>query len=176
MNKKLDLILINSFAPRQRIASDAALENSLAIIRTYLAERNFAVHIIDKQRVNGVEQGVPTYLLKLLRLISKAQLNMHARDLKYLTLFSVISSWPLHAATQYLRKRYMQKLIDEIIEIIKKNDRPIVGIKLWYGASYSWSIILAKKIKEKCPGTNQGRTVFFCYLCEKISFIFYSFL
>ena len=50
MYKNIDLILVNSFAPRHRIASDAALENGLAVIRTYLVDRGFNVYVVDEQR------------------------------------------------------------------------------------------------------------------------------
>lgn len=153
MNKKLDLLLVNSFAPRQRIASDAALENSLALIRTYLTERNFTVDIIDEQRITGVENGVPKYLLRLLRQICKLQLESHTREFNYLTLFLLNSSRPLHTLTQCLRQKYMEKLIDKIVDKIKEQNIPIVGIKVWYGASFKWSALLADKIKENCPET-----------------------
>ena len=70
MNRKIDLLLVNSMAPRQRIASDAALENSLAILRTYLEDKAYQVEVVDEQRISGPEAGVPAWCLKLLRLIT----------------------------------------------------------------------------------------------------------
>lgn len=153
MNKGIDILLVNSFAPRQRIASDAALENGLAVIRTYLEERGFSVYVADEQRVSRVENGVPNWCTWLLRQLVKLQLNQYASQFKPLALLALLLAWPLQSLALYFRKKYMDKIIDNLVTMVKTDNIPIVGIKVWGGAPYAWSVKLSKKIREVNPET-----------------------
>lgn len=150
--KHNDLLLINSFAPRQRIVSDAALENSLAIIRTYLEEKGFSVTVMDEQRVSGTELGVPAWCLALLRLFTKLQLKAYS-TLKPLALILLLLTWPVQSLALFYRKTYMDQLIAAIAGQVASQRIPMVGIKLWNGDAYTWSIDLANKIKQLSPET-----------------------
>lgn len=151
MHKNIDLILVNSFAPRHRIPSDAALENGLAVIRTYLEDRGFNVYVADEQRVSLVEKGVPRWCLWLLRIIAKLQLKL--ANNKLLALFIMLAAWPFHTVALYFRKKYMDQIINNIAAMVKTEQVPIVGIKVWGGYPYAWSVKLAKKIMEVSPET-----------------------
>lgn len=153
MNKGIELLLVNSFAPRQRIASDAALENGLAVIRTYLEERGYSVYVADEQRVSLVENGVPKWCTWLLRKLVKLQLNQYTSRFKPLALLALLLAWPLQSLTLHFRKKYMDKIIDNIVTLVKTDDIPFVGIKVWGGAPYTWSIRLSQKIRETHPET-----------------------
>ncbi len=148
MAKGFDLLLVNSFAPRNRIASDAALENGLAIIRTYLEGKGFTVGTIDEQRVSSIEKGVPKWMIYLLRCLVRLQIKIHANGWKLITLLLLVASWPVQAASLYLRRKYMERLADHIVRLVLQENIPIVGIKSWYGDSYKWSTMLAKKIRQ----------------------------
>ena len=152
MKRTIDLLLINSFAPRQRIASDAALENGLALIRTFLETKGFKITVIDEQRLSNTEQGVPQWCSQFLRLLVNLQVKYY-NSLKHLTLLFLLTAWPFQSLSLFLRKKYMDRLIDKISQYVLANSVPIVGIKLWYGDAYSWSLELAKKIKQQSPNT-----------------------
>lgn len=153
MNKGIELLLVNSFAPRQRIASDAALENGLAVIRTYLEERDISVHVIDEQRVSRVEEGVPKWCTWLLRKLVKLQLNKFSACFKPFAVFVLLLAWPIQSLALYFRKHYMDKLIDNIATLVQTDQIPFVGIKVWGGAPYTWSVKLAQRIREVNPET-----------------------
>ncbi|BBB90090.1 MAG TPA: cobalamin-dependent protein [Methylomusa anaerophila] len=153
MNKRIDLLLVNSFAPRNRIASDTALENSLALLRTYLEKKGFAVAVIDEQRVGAIEKGVPRWVNRLLRRLVEWQIKVYARQKKLLLLPLMLAAWPVQAAGLYFRRRYMEELADTIVKLVKEGNIPVVGIKSWYGDSYKWSAMLAAKVRQAAPET-----------------------
>lgn len=153
MRNKVDMLLINSFAPRQRIASDAGLENGLAIIRTYLEDKGFGVDVVDEQRISSVERGVPGWCIVLLRWLTNIQIKVYQSRLKILSLLLTWISWPLQAFSLYCRQRYMDEMIGQIIERIKVDKIPMVGIKVWYGDAYMWSRRLAARVRTECPNT-----------------------
>ncbi|MEG6584505.1 B12-binding domain-containing radical SAM protein [Dendrosporobacter sp. 1207_IL3150] len=152
MKKPIELLLVNSFAPRQRIVSDAALENSLAIIRTYLENKGFNVHVNDEQRISGAEQGVPSWCLMFLRFFIMLQIKAYSK-MKPLAALFIILTWPLQSLALFYRKKHMDNLITAIVNQIQHEKIPMVGIKLWNGDAYTWSIQLAEKIKELSPET-----------------------
>ncbi|SHJ20594.1 B12-binding domain-containing radical SAM protein [Propionispora hippei] len=149
----IDLILVNSFAPRHRIASDAALENGLAIIRTYLEDRDFIVYVADEQRVSAVEDGVPTWLLTVLRWVVQLQGNPLVSRFKSLTLLVMLLAWPLQSITLAYRQKHMDKIIDNLATLVTTDHIPFVGIKVWGGAPYAWSKRLSAKIRALSPET-----------------------
>ncbi|WP_082816615.1 B12-binding domain-containing radical SAM protein [Anaerosporomusa subterranea] len=151
MQPKLDLLLVNSMAPRQRIASDAALENSLAILRTYLEDEDFRVEVIDEQRISATEAGVPKCLVKLLQLIVSMQMKTYRKSLKYIWLIFMLLGWPIQVLSMYYRAQYLSSKINDIIRTIQENDIHLLGIKVWYGDSFKWSKLLATKIRSSCP-------------------------
>jgi len=153
MNKGIDLLLVNSFAPRHRIASDAALENGLAMIRTYLEDRGRHVYVADDQRVSLVERGVPKWCTFLLRPLVKFQLKHYTSSFKLLAIFAMLLAWPIQSLSLYYRKQYMDMLIDNIVALVKTDQIPVVGIKVWGGAPYAWSVKLSQKIREANPET-----------------------
>lgn len=153
MKKDLDILLVNSFAPRQRISSDAGLENGLAIIRTYLTERGFQAEVLDEQRISSVEQGVPAWCVGLLRWMTKIQIKAYQSRITFLHSLLFFVNWPLQALSMYSRKQYMEKLIEDIVVNIKENNILVIGIKVWYGDAFVWSRQLAARVQAECPDT-----------------------
>lgn len=153
MKNKLDILLVNSVAPRQRIASDAALENGLAILRTYLESKGCLVEIVDDQRITSVEDGVPQWCLDLLRNMINLQMKIYNRKLKFLWFIVMLLTWPVQALSLYYRKVYTRSRIDDIIKTIKDKDIEFLGVKVWYGDAFSWSNLLAARVREHCPNT-----------------------
>lgn len=153
MKNKLEILLVNSVAPRQRIASDAALENGLAILRTYLEDKGCLVEVVDDQRIAAVEEGVPQWCLDLLRTMIDLQMKLYNKRLKFLWFIIMLLTWPIHALSLYYRKVYTQSRIDDIIKTIKDKDIRFLGVKVWYGDAFSWSNLLASKVKAACPDT-----------------------
>lgn len=80
--EKIELLLVNSYAPRQRIASDAALENGLAMLRTFLENKGYAIEVIDDQRVTAMTNGVPKLCLFLLRYMVNLQMRIYKNKSK----------------------------------------------------------------------------------------------
>jgi len=153
MRKGLDILLVNSFAPRHRIVSDASLENSLALIRTHLQQKGFSAHVVDEQRITSVEKGVPRWILHALRMLSHWLVETSNAGHRLTSLLFLLFAWPLQALSLYYRRLYMNKLMDTIVSLVKDDSIPMVGIKLWYGDAYKWSLALAAKLKAQCPGT-----------------------
>ncbi len=151
MTRGIDLLIINSFAQRNRIASDTALENSLAIIRTYLEDKGFAVEVIDEQRVSAIEKGIPRWIVQFLRYLVQLQIKAYGSGWKIAMLLLFIVSWPIQAASMFFRRTYMVKLANSIVHLVNKQNIPIVAIKSWYGDSYKWSAMLAEKIRQANP-------------------------
>lgn len=151
MNKTLDMLLVNSLAPRHRIASDASLENSLAIIRTHLENKGFSIHVVDEQRLSAISQGVPNFLQHILAKFANVQISASSRGMLALTLFLILCAWPFQALSLYLREQYLKQLASKITALVKSEQTPLVGIKLWYGDAYGWSKLLAETIRSNCP-------------------------
>ena len=151
MQNKLDLLLVNSMAPRQRIASDAALENSLAILRTYLEDKDFRVEVIDEQRISATEAGVPKWCVKLLQRIVWLQMKTYRKSLKYIWFIFMLLGWPVQALSMYYRTQYINSKINDIIRTIRESNTHLLGIKVWYGDSFKWSKLLAAKVRQACP-------------------------
>ncbi|MDF2929099.1 MAG: cobalamin B12-binding domain protein [Anaerospora sp.] len=151
--KKTELLLVNSYAPRQRIASDAALENGLAVLRTYLADRGHTVEVVDDQRVTAMTKGVPQWCLKLLQFMVGLQMKIYNKKIKSLWVMVMLLTWPLQSLSLYYRREFMNKRINDIIQEIKKSKANFLGIKVWYGDAFVWSKLLATKVKEACPDT-----------------------
>ncbi|CUH97020.1 hypothetical protein P22_3146 [Propionispora sp. 2/2-37] len=152
-SKAIDLILVNSFAPRHRIASDAALENGLAVIRTYLEDRQFTIYVADGQRVSAVEDGVPDWLAATLRALVNWQAKPLINRFRPILLLSMLLAWPLQTVSLAFRQKHMDKIIDNIIELAAADQVPIVGIKVWGGAPFAWSKRLSQKLRARLPET-----------------------
>jgi radical SAM superfamily enzyme YgiQ (UPF0313 family) len=153
MLKPIDILLVNSFAPRPRIASDAALENGLAIIRTYLEKEGFRAEVVDEQRIPLLEKGTPKLCIWYLRKIIQLQMKALQGGSKWASLLFLLAAWPVHAFALYRRRVYMYNLAEQITEHVKNNNIPVVGIKLWYGEAFRWGVQLAKRIRGRCPET-----------------------
>lgn len=151
--EKIELLLVNSYAPRQRIASDAALENGLAMLRTFLENKGYAIEVIDDQRVTAMTKGVPQWCLILLGYMVNLQMKIYNRQIKLLWVMIMLLTWPLQALSLYYRREYMNKRIEELIRIIKEQKVAFLGIKVWYGDAFTWSKLLAAKVREACPDT-----------------------
>lgn len=152
-NKPADLLLINSLAPRARSLSDTALENSLAILRTYLEDRGFGIDVIDPLRIDSLEDGVPQWCFTILRILVSRQMAAYSADSKGSTLSCMLAAWPFQSYAMGKRKKYMDDLVDKIVHRIRRDAVPFVGIKVWYGDSFRWSSLLASRIREASPET-----------------------
>lgn len=153
MKRNIELLLINSLAPRQRSISDSALENSLVIIRTYLEKQNISVSIVDPQRVNLVESGVFPFLSNLIRFFAELQMAFYSQGRSHLALLILFITWPFQCISLMMRKHFLKRIIKSIALKAKKQRIPFIGVKVWYGESYKWSIYLARKIRRKSPET-----------------------
>lgn len=151
--EKIELLLVNSYAPRQRIASDAALENGLAIIRTFLEEKGYSVDIIDDQRVTAMENGVPQWCLNLLRYLVDIQMKVYNKQMNILWMLLLFFAWPFQALSLYYRLEFMDNRIEDIITMIKDKKIAVLGIKVWYGDAFTWSKALAERVRKACPDT-----------------------
>lgn len=153
MKEKLDILLVNSIAPRQRIASDAALENGLAILRTYLEDEGFSVDVVDDQRIASVEEGVPSWCLSLLRNLVHLQMKIYPRRFVYLWWLIMLLTWPVQSLALYCRRVHARRRIEDIVKMIKERHIDFLGVKVWYGDAFTWSNLLASRVRETCPQT-----------------------
>jgi hypothetical protein len=151
MKKDMDILLINSYAPRQRIASDAGLENGLAIIRTYLEDKGFEVDVVDEQGISSVEQGVPKWCLTLLRWLTSIQIKVYQDRFKILNSLIFMATFAVQTLSLYCRRKQMESAIRGIIDQIHIKHIPVIGIKVWYGDAFRWSMHLASRVRSECP-------------------------
>lgn len=149
----IDLLLVNSLAPRQRSISDTALENSLAVLRTYLEDRGYGVEVLDFLRLDELEQGVPQWCFAGIRYFVGHQMRAYLRGAKLLPLLFMVPAWPLQEWSVRARKRHMTRIVDSIVAKVREDKVPFVGIKVWYGESFLWSLSLASALKKHCPDT-----------------------
>lgn len=150
LKDKFAILLVNSMAPRQRIASDAALENSLAILRTYLEDKGFQAEVIDEQRISATEAGVPQWCVKLLRFLVSLQMKIYRRN-RLVWLLLMLLGWPVQVLSLHYRNRYLENKMEDVIRILRENRIRLLGIKVWYGDSFKWSRLLAAKVRAACP-------------------------
>ncbi|MFZ5643097.1 MAG: B12-binding domain-containing radical SAM protein [Bacillota bacterium] len=153
MDKKVDLLLVNSLPLRQRTISDTSLENSLAIIRTYLEDRNYNIKVLDYQRINNLEKGIPKWCIALLRHITTMQINAYSNNNKIQAILLMILSFPFHSLSFFCKKLFIKGIIKEIVNTVKVNNVPFVGIKVWYGDAYKWSTCLSSELRKQCKET-----------------------
>ncbi len=146
-----DILLINSYAPRQRVVSDAALENSLVILRTYLESKKIQAEIVDDQRVTTLENGVPHWCLRLLKAMTRLLMKTH--HIKPVAAGLLLTTWPLQAYALQCRREYLRTRLRNIAVDLKNRRIPIVGLKLWYGEAYTWCRELATEIRRHNPET-----------------------
>lgn len=151
--KNIDILLVNSFAPRQRVMSDVALDNGLVALHTHLTEKGFGIEVHDELRIGSLERGVPRWCVKLLRLLTLMQLKAHRKGARFITLLLFALSKYVQAFSLFCRMRHMDGEIRRIVRFVKEHEIPTVGIKLWYGEAYKWSGGLAAKLREDCPET-----------------------
>lgn len=151
MKASPDILLINCYASRQRVVSDAALENSLVILRTYLEGKGIQAEIVDDQRVTSLENGVPHWCLRLLKIMTR--LLMRTFLFKPIAAALLLATWPVHAYALHCRREYMRSRIHHIVADLKARRIPIAGLKLWYGEAYTWGRELAAEIRRHCPET-----------------------
>ncbi|QDR79467.1 B12-binding domain-containing radical SAM protein [Sporomusa termitida] len=146
-----DILLINSYAPRQRVVSDAALENSLVILRTYLEYKGIHAEIVDDQRVTALEKGVPQWCLRLLKTMTRLLMKFYR--VKPLAAGMLVAAWPLQAYALQCRREYLRNRRRQIAADVQARQIPIVGLKLWYGEAYTWGRELAAEIRQYSPET-----------------------
>jgi len=151
MRKDTEILLVNSYAPRQRVISDTALENSLAIIRTSLKTRGVNAEVVDDQRLGDLGAGVPQWCQRLLKFFTVLQLKYI--KFKAIAALLLLATWPLHAFALQRRRDYMRQRINQVVSQIQEQRIPFVGVKLWYGDAYKWSRELAAAVRRHCPGT-----------------------
>jgi len=146
-----NILLVNSYAPRQRVISDTALENSLTILRTYVEAKGFKAEVVDDQRINLLEAGVPGWCKWILRGLTRLQLQF--LKFKILVAVLLVVAWPVHALAIEYRRQYMRQRIRKIVKKVTDQNIPFLGIKLWYGEAYQWSGELAAAVRRQCPET-----------------------
>ncbi|SDD86861.1 hypothetical protein [Sporomusa acidovorans] len=151
MTSKPEILLVNSFAPRQRVVADTTLENSLAILRTCLEAKGIEAEVIDDQRITAGEKGLPSLAVRLLKALVKLQLKTYHN--KTFTHALLLAAWPLYAYTLQRRHTYMQDRIRQIVTELKTKNIPLLGLKLWYGDAFQWSCDLAAAVRQHCPTT-----------------------
>ncbi|MDR3562513.1 MAG: radical SAM protein [Negativicutes bacterium] len=151
MRTKPEILLVNTYAPRPRSISDTALENSLAILRTYLETKNIRAEIVDDLRMDFLEEGIPRWGQQLLQGITRWQIEFSRQ--KTLSGILFLAAWPLHAFALYRRRQHMQRRIRYMIQDLKTRCIPFLGIKLWYGDAYIWGRELAAEARKEYPDT-----------------------
>lgn len=151
MDNKLEILLVNGYAPKQRSISDTALENSLAMLRTYLENNGVGVEVADDLRISGMAEGVPFWCRRLLKTLTKIQLNYSGN--RFIARSLLLAAWPLHALALERRRARMRGRIQQIVAVVKARQIPFLGIKLWYGDAYAWGLALAAEVRRQCPET-----------------------
>jgi hypothetical protein len=86
-----------------------------------------------------------------LQLIVWLQIKTYRKSLKYIWFIFMLLGWPVQALSMYYRTQYINSKVNDIIHTIRKNNLRLLGIKVWYGDSFTWSKLLAAQVRAVCP-------------------------
>ncbi|MGB9642733.1 MAG: B12-binding domain-containing radical SAM protein, partial [Candidatus Ratteibacteria bacterium] len=140
--------LLISMAGVPKILSDFIPDNGLAILASCLKENNHNSKILDFNTTDTLEKVFEGKALREIKNIAEKVFI----EKKKVSLFDVIKlrklSWLLEKQSQ----KVFDDITDDVCRMVKENRIDWVGIKLWAGDGFRYSLFLAEKLKRKCPG------------------------
>ena len=130
-----------------KILSDFIPDNGLAVLASCLIKEGNNVKILDFNRIDIFQEIIPQDVKKLLRKIGK-KIFMEGKKPNILEIFK------LKLAEERIRKekeRYCEMIKEEVFQIIEKEKIKFIGMKLWAGEGFEWSMELGRFIKKRYP-------------------------
>lgn len=140
--------LLISIAGVPKIFSDFIPDNGLAILASSLRSHGHSVMILDYNNPDTLEAVFENrYLSDIRRLAEKifiCRRKPSIIDIANLKILSIL--------LEKQKKKVFDGICDDICRIVKENNIDFVGIKLWAGDGFKFSLLLAEKLKRKFPG------------------------
>lgn len=65
----------------------------------------------------------------------------------------MLLTWPIQSLALYCRRVYARRRIEEVVKIVGEKNIDVLGVKVWYGEAFTWSNLLASRVRETCPQT-----------------------
>ncbi|MBI4375428.1 MAG: cobalamin B12-binding domain-containing protein [Elusimicrobia bacterium] len=140
-----EILLVNSFSPRRRSMSDVFLDNGMAMLRARLGRSGYRVAIEDANTVDGFARVSPSTFTRPLRRIAMKMIERRAGKLEIFVfrilqlLLSLVQAW------------WTRWLILAIVRRVRRQNIPVVGVKVWYGDAFRWSEALVMALRRHCP-------------------------
>lgn len=149
MRQRPDVLIVNSFTPRRRSLSDVFLDNGTGMLRAHLEARGFRVAIEDRSTIPGFAAFSPAWMTGGLRRLAVrlAGLAPERRPSRVESLVFL----GLQEALSIVQRRRMRKYVQSIVERVRRERIPVVGVKVWYGEAFTWSKGLVTALRRACP-------------------------
>lgn len=139
--------LLISISGSPKILSDFIPDNGLGILASCLVKEGNNVKILDFNRIEIFRKVIPPeikrFLLKLGRKIFI--------DGKRPNIFEIFKLKRAEEIIRREKENYCEIIKDEVSQIIEKEKINFVGMKLWAGEGFDWSMELGKFIKKRYP-------------------------
>jgi len=140
--------LLVSMAGVPKILSDFIPDNGLAILASCLKENNHDTKILDFNTPDTLEMVFEDTSLKDIKYIAEKVFI----EKRKVSIFDVMKLKKLSGRLEKQAQRVFEEITDDVCRLVKENSIDWVGIKLWAGDGFKYSLHLAEKLKRKCPG------------------------
>ncbi len=139
--------LLISIAGVPKIFSDFIPDNGLAILAACLKENSHSVMILDYNNPDILEMIFEHRSLSEIKNIAeKIFIDRKKPSIIDLARLKILSN-----RLEKQKRRIFDSVSDDICRIVKENSIDFVGIKLWAGDGFLYSLLLAEKLKKKFP-------------------------
>ncbi len=139
--------LLLSIAGVPKILSDFIPDNGLALLAACLKDNGHNVCILDANTAETLEHVFEDARLSDIKAIAEKIFIEKRKP-------SIIDILKLKKISSHLERRkniVFDSISDDICGMIKENDIDFVGMKLWAGDGFRYSLNIAEKIKKKFP-------------------------
>ncbi|MCM8805800.1 MAG: radical SAM protein [Candidatus Omnitrophica bacterium] len=139
--------LLVSIAGMPKIFSDFIPDNGLAILAACLKKNGHYVKILDYNTADTLQKIFDGRgLSDIRRIAEKVFIEKRKPSIPDIFKLKVISS-----RIEKQKQVVFDRITDDICEKVKQNSIDAVGIKLWAGDGFNYSLLLARKLKERFP-------------------------
>ena len=139
--------LLLSIAGVPKILSDFIPDNGLAILAASLKDNGHSVRILDTNTTSTLEQVFDDTHLSSIKTIAEKIFIEKRKP----SILDMIRLKPISNRLEKRKDLIFDKISDDICREIKKNCIDFVGMKLWAGDGFKYSLDIARNIKRKFP-------------------------
>jgi len=146
---KPDLLIVNSFTPRRRSLSDVFLDNGTGMLRAHLEDHGYRIDIDDRSTIPGFGTFSPSWMTRVLRPLAARLAALPPGQTP--SRVEALAFFGLQEALSAVQRRRMRRYIRSIVERVRRERIPVVGVKVWYGEAFTWSKALVAELRRVCP-------------------------